>query len=427
VLEELKDFEDRKNDILYIINKREKEIFRRKYLEEKKRLDGRAFCDIREITCEVGLLPRTHGSSLFTRGETQSLVVTTLGTKMDEKIMDELEGEYKKSYMLHYNFPPFSVGEIRAYRGPGRREIGHGLLAERAILPIIPGEEEFPYTIRIVSDILESNGSSSMATVCGGTLSLMDAGIPIKSPVAGIAMGLITGGAGKEIILSDIIGAEDHLGDMDFKVTGTKEGITAFQLDTKTTGLGIELLEKALEQAKQGRIFILDVMSKTLEYPREDLSVYAPRIITLTVNKDKIRDVIGPQGKMIKKITEETGAVIDIEDSGKITIASVDPSKGERALEIIKSLTDEVEVGKIYKGEVKKITSFGAFVEVLPGHEGLIHISQIDFYRVKRVEDVLKEGDKVMVKVIGIDNQGRINLSRKEALKEDKKTLQRTQ
>jgi polyribonucleotide nucleotidyltransferase len=393
----------------------EKGELRRMILEEGKRSDGRGVEDIREITCKVGVLPRTHGSALFTRGQTQSIVVTTMGTSRDEQRVEELEGESWKSYMLHYNFPPFSVGEVRPIRGPGRREIGHGVLAERAIAPVIPSDEVFPYTLRIVSEILESNGSSSMATVCGGILSLMDAGVPIKAPVAGIAMGLIKEGD-KVAILTDILGIEDHLGDMDFKVTGTRAGITAWQMDVKIGGIGIDLMEECLERARKGRLFVLDAMEATINKPRSEISQYAPRVLVLQINPDKIRDVIGPGGRVIKKITEETGAQIDIEDTGVVKISSVDAVGGERAAQIVRDITEDPEIGKLYHGKVKKVVNFGAFVEILPNKDGLLHISEIDNKRVARVEDVLNEGDQVDVKVIGIDREGKIKLSRKAVL-----------
>ena len=379
------------------------------------RADSRGLKDIRPITCEIAVLPRTHGSALFTRGETESLSATTLGTRSDEQKIEGLEGESTKSYMLHYNFPPFSVGEVKPVRGPGRREIGHGALAERAISPVIPVDSIFPYTVRVVSDILESNGSSSMATVCGATLSLMDAGVPIKTTVAGIAMGLVIEGE-KHAILSDILGVEDHLGDMDFKVAGSRQGITALQLDIKVSGLTVDLLREALNQAREGRIFILDVMEKTISQPRSELSPYAPRIIQITIPKDKIGAVIGPGGKMIRKITEETGAKIDIEDDGTVVIASVGGEGGEKARDFILHLVEEPEVGKVYKGIVKRLMNFGCFVEFLPGQEGLVHVSQLDVKHVGKVEDVVKEGDEIMVKLVEIDDMGRNNLSRKAVL-----------
>jgi len=400
----------------------EQEDVRGKILREERRTDGRGLTDIRPISCEVGVLPRTHGSALFTRGQTQSLAVTTLGTASDEQVVDDLEGETSKSYMLHYNFPPFSVGEVRPFRGPSRREVGHGALAERAIESVIPKEEAFPYTIRIVSDILESNGSSSMATVCGAALSLMDAGVPVKALVSGIAMGMIKEGD-RRLILSDILGVEDHLGDMDLKVAGTREGVTALQLDLKVPGLETETMRRALEQAKAGRLHVLDVMEQTIAKPRPELSPYAPRIIMLTISKDKIGDLIGPGGKMIRKIIELTNTKIEVEDDGTVVIASVDQEAGERALQMVREVTEEAEVGKVYTGKVKKITSFGAFVEILPGQDGLVHISQLAHHRVAKVEDVLKEGDEVVVKVIGIDENGKVKLSRKAVLdrgKEDR-------
>ncbi|AHF09630.1 MULTISPECIES: polyribonucleotide nucleotidyltransferase [Dehalobacter] len=396
-------------------------IIRKLITHEHIRPDGRALDEIRPITIEVGRLPRTHGTGLFTRGQTQVLTVATLGAAGDEQIIDGLGLEDSKRYMHHYNFPAFSVGEVRPNRGPGRREIGHGALAERALLPMIPPESEFPYTLRLVSEVLESNGSSSMASVCGSTLALMDAGVPIKAPVAGIAMGLI-----KEedhfAILTDIQGLEDHDGDMDFKVAGTAEGITALQMDIKIKGVNREILAQALAQAKAGRMFILDKMLQVLPQPRPNLSPFAPRIITFTIHPDKIRDVIGPGGKIIKKIVEETKVKIDIEDDGQVFIAAVDGEAGDKAAEIIRSLTRDIEVGKIYKGKVVRIMDFGAFVEVipgvlgLPGKDGLVHISQLDVNRVNKVEDVVKLGDEIIVKATGIDKQGRLNLSRKEAL-----------
>lgn len=384
-------------------------------LERKVRADGRGPADIRPITCETGVLPRTHGSALFTRGETQSLVVVTLGTTEDEQRIDALEGEYFRRFMLHYNFPPFSVGEARPLRSPGRREVGHGKLAERALMPIIPSKDAFPYTIRIVSDILESNGSSSMATVCGGTLALMDAGVPIKEPVAGIAMGLIKEGD-RVLILSDILGLEDHLGDMDFKVTGTKDGVTALQMDIKIGGLSTELMRQALEQARVGRLHILEKMVESLSQPRAELAPHAPRIYTLQIKPDKIRDVIGPGGKVIRGIIAECGVKINVEDSGLVTIAAVDGPSAQKAIDMIQRLTEEVEVGKTYLGTVRKIVEFGAFVEILPNVDGLVHISQLAHHRVKSVSDELAEGDQVLVKVLEIDKQGKIRLSRKEAL-----------
>jgi polyribonucleotide nucleotidyltransferase len=388
----------------------------RSMIAEGKRVDGRGHSDVRQITCEVGILPRTHSSALFTRGQTQALVVTTLGTSQDEQIVDDLSLMTRRSFMLHYNFPPFSTGETRFMLSPGRREIGHGALAHRAILPVLPEKENFPYTIRIVSDILESNGSSSMATVCGATLSLMDAGVPIKAPVAGIAMGLVREGD-DFFILSDILGMEDHYGDMDFKVAGTREGITSLQMDLKVQGLTREVLARALAQAKEGRLHILDRMAEAIAEPRDDISVYAPRILTIKIKVDKIRDIIGPGGKTIRSIVERTGAKIEVKDDGTVLIASVDEGSSRQAMEIINELTQEPEVGKIYQGTVKKVLDFGAFVEIFAGTEGLVHISQLAEYRVKDIYDEVSEGDEMAVKVLDIDRDGKIKLSRKEAAK----------
>jgi polyribonucleotide nucleotidyltransferase len=393
-------------------------VMRGAIVTEGRRIDGRGLKEIRAITGEVGLLPRTHGSALFTRGETQALVVATLGTSSDEQKIDALIGEQYKKFMLHYNFPPYSVGEAKFLRGPGRREIGHGALAERALAAVLPKEETFPYTIRVVSEILESNGSSSMATVCGGTLALMDAGVPIKAPVAGIAMGLIKEGDAVRI-LSDILGDEDHLGDMDFKVAGTAEGITALQMDIKIGRVTRDIMKEALYQARDGRLHILAAMTDTLANPRTDMSVHAPRIVTLKIRPDKIRDVIGPGGKVIRGIIEETGVKIDVEDDGTVLVASSDGTAMQRAIDLIKGITAEAEVGRVYKGTVRKIVDFGAFVEILPGTDGLLHISQIGPGRVNRVSDVLKEGDEIMVKVLEVDKQGKIRLSRKEAMQSE--------
>ncbi len=393
------------------------EILREEVLQQGKRLDGRSFDEIRPITCEVGFLPRTHGSALFTRGETQALVTATLGTSADAQILDWLEGEDQKRFMLHYNFPPFSVGEVKFLRGPGRREIGHGALAEKALLSMMPSDTEFPYTVRLVSDILESNGSSSMASICGGSLALMDGGIPVKSAVAGIAMGLVKGND-QFVILSDIAGAEDHHGDMDFKVAGTPKGITALQLDIKIDGVTEDILKKAFEQARKGLLFILDTMNKTISEPRKSISSFAPRIFTITIPKDKIGEVIGPGGKMIRSIIERTGAKIEIDDDGKVDIASVDESSAKKAIDIINEITAEAERGKIYVGKVKRVVNFGAFVEILPGIEGLLHISEIADYRIRDVNQELHEGDEILVKVIDIDGQDRIKLSRKAALRD---------
>jgi polyribonucleotide nucleotidyltransferase len=407
------EFPDRAQAVRHLCEEVTSRVMRGAIVTEGRRVDGRGLKEVRPITCEVGVLPRTHGSALFTRGETQALAVATLGTSSDEQKIDALIGEYYKRFMLHYNFPPFSVGEVKFLRSPGRREIGHGALAERALQAVLPSEEEFPYTIRVVSEILESNGSSSMATVCGGTLSLMDAGVPIKAPVAGIAMGLIKEGDTVRI-LSDILGDEDHLGDMDFKVAGTAEGITALQMDIKIGRVTREIMREALYQAREGRLHILKAMTAVLAHPRTDISAHAPRIVTLKIRVDKIRDVIGPGGKVIRSIIEETGVKIDVEDDGTVLIASTDGNSMQRAIELIQGITAEAEVGKVYKGIVKKIVDFGAFVEILPGTDGLLHISQIGPGRVNRVSDVFKEGDEVMVKVLEVDRQGKIRLSRKD-------------
>jgi polyribonucleotide nucleotidyltransferase len=395
-----------------------KNTIRSNIIEKGLRVDGRKPEDIREIYCKVGILPRVHGSAVFTRGETQALVATTLGTSEDEQKIDSLEGEAFKTFMLHYNFLPFSVGEVKPLRGPGRREIGHGYLAERALTYVIPSKEEFPYTIRVVSDILESNGSSSMATVCGATLSLMDAGVPIKSPVAGVAMGLIQE-KDKTVILTDILGMEDHYGDMDFKVAGTSKGITAFQMDVKISGISYDLFQLALEQARLARLKILEKMLEVISEPRKELSPFAPRIYKLSVKPEKIRDIIGVGGKVIKGIIEETGVKIDIQDKeGIVKIASTNEASAKRAIEIIKGITQEAEVGKIYMGKVTRIVDFGAFIEIFPGVEGLLHISQIADKRIQKISDVLKIGEQVPVKVLEIDELGRPRLSRKEAIKE---------
>ncbi|MCL2760550.1 MAG: polyribonucleotide nucleotidyltransferase [Desulfuromonadales bacterium] len=412
------DYEGRGKEIKSFIGDFEYEIVRGYITKDGERIDGRDTKTIRPITTEVSLLPRVHGSALFTRGETQALVTSTLGTSVDEQRIDSLYGETKKRFILHYNFPPFSVGETSFRLGPGRREIGHGALAERALERVMPNYDEFPYTVRIVSDIMESNGSSSMASVCGGSLSLMDAGVPIKAPVAGIAMGLIKEGD-NVAILSDILGDEDHLGDMDFKVAGTANGVTALQMDIKITGVSKEIMKSALTQAREGRLHILGKMAESLSESRADLSTYAPRIITINVKVDKIRDVIGTGGKNIRNITETTGVVVDIEDTGRINIASNDKAACDMAIKMIRDLTAEAEEGKLYMGTVKKIMDFGAFVEIFPGTDGLIHISELDTTRVKNVSDILKEGDQVLVKCIGIDKQGKIKLSRKEALGAD--------
>ena len=393
-------------------------IFREQVINDKRRPDGRAFDQIREIWCEVGVLPRTHGSAIFTRGETQALVTTTLGTSDDMQRLEVFEGEAKKRFMLHYNFPPFSVGEVAFLRGAGRREIGHGALAERALSAALPTEENWPYAMRVVSDILESNGSSSMASVCGASLSLMDAGVPLKSPVAGVAMGLVKEGE-KYAILTDIAGAEDHYGDMDFKVAGTKDGITALQMDIKVGGITAQIMREALSQAQRGRLFILDKMNEALAGHREKVSTFAPRIYTLQIPVDKIRDVIGPGGKMIRSIIEQTGVKIDVEDSGKVNVASNDEASANKALEIIRNLTATAEIGKTYLGTVSRLADFGAFVEILPGTDGLLHISEVAEHRIKDVRDELKEGDQVLVKVLAVEGN-RIRLSRKAILKEQR-------
>jgi polyribonucleotide nucleotidyltransferase len=397
-----------------VIGDIEKREMRAMVLEKRKRVDGRGYADIRNVTCEVGVLPRAHGSALFTRGETQSLVSVTLGTTHDEQMMDTIEGESWKRYMLHYNFPNFSVGEVGPFRGPGRREIGHGALAERAIRPMIPEKDEFPYTIRIVSEILESNGSSSMASVCGGSLALMDGGIPVPKAVAGIAMGLVVEDS-EVAILSDILGAEDHLGDMDFKVTGTADGITAFQMDTKIGGISDEIMLNALKQARDGRLHILGIMNEALSTPRADISPFAPKITTITIPVDKIREIIGPGGKVVKGIQEESGATIEIEDDGTVRVIAVNSESAEIAIERIKQITAEPEVGAIYEGEVKSIQPFGAFVEIIPGKDGLLHISEITHHRLEKVEDELKLGDIVKVKVLEV-NDGKVRLSRRALL-----------
>jgi polyribonucleotide nucleotidyltransferase len=396
----------------------ERKKIREYIINNNQRIDGRGFSDIRPISCEVGILPRTHGSCLFSRGQTQSLAVTTLGTGEDRQLIEALEGETYKTFMLHYSFPPFSVGETAPIRGPGRREIGHGALAERAILPVMPKKEDFPYTIRVVSEILESNGSSSMATVCAASLSLMDAGVPIREPVAGIALGLIKE-KDKMILLTDITGLEDHIGDMDFKVAGTKRGITAVQLDLKIENVDIEFLNKALEQAKEARLFVLDKMREVLSSARPQVSIYAPRIERLKIEPDKIGELIGPGGRTIKKIINSTGVTIDIGEDGEILVAGYDLENFKKAIEMIEAATTDIEIGKIYTAKVKRLAPYGAFCEVFPEREGLIHISELADYFVRNVEDVVKIGDEIKVKVIGIDELGRLNLSRKQALREN--------
>jgi len=411
----LPDFEDQEKAIRSAVHDVEKVEMRRCILEDGVRADGRRSDEIRPITIETGVLPRTHGSALFTRGETQALAVATLGTSKDEQRMDTLGGEYTKRFMLHYNFPPFSVNEVSPIRGTGRREIGHGALAERALLPVIPGDSEFPYTMRLVSDITESNGSSSMASVCGGSLALMDAGVPVRDAVAGIAMGAVIDGS-RSVVLSDILGVEDHLGDMDFKVTGTMKGITAFQMDIKVSGISRQFMRQALEQARKGREHILGKMRQALETARAELSPYAPKITQLKIPVDKIRDLIGPGGKVIRGITAESGASIDVDDDGTVKIAAVDQASGDKALQMIRDIVAEPELDAVYDGLVRRITDFGAFVQILPNKDGLLHISEIAHQRIDRVTDVLQEGDTVRVKVIGIDPEGKVRLSHKVLL-----------
>jgi len=410
-------FEGKDKDVKTALEDLKYEHMRRMITHDGQRIGGRDTKTIRKISCEVGILPRAHGSALFTRGETQSLVTTTLGTSEDEQRMESLKGQSFRKFMLHYNFPPYSVGEVKPLRGAGRREIGHGVLAERALRAMLPPDDKFPYTIRVVSDILESNGSSSMATVCGGTLALMDAGVPISAPVAGIAMGLIKE-QDRIAILSDILGDEDHLGDMDFKVCGTAKGITSIQMDIKITGVDRQILTSALNQAREGRLHILGEMAKAIEKPRADISKYAPKITTIRIPVSRIKDVIGPGGKVIKDIIARTGASIDIQDDGQVAIASPNSEGVEQAIKMIRALTQEAEVGKTYLGTVRRIMEFGAFVEIFPGTDGLVHISDLANTRVKKVEDVLKEGDEVLVKVVSVDRSGKIRLSRKEALAE---------
>ncbi|HGE69671.1 TPA: polyribonucleotide nucleotidyltransferase [Candidatus Poribacteria bacterium] len=404
----------------FVMTKIEKEEMRRSILTEGKRIDGRGLKDIRPITCEVGVLPRTHGSALFTRGQTQALCVTTLGISSDEEEIKDLEGKKTKRFMLHYNFPPFSVGEVAPIRGPGRREIGHGALAERALTPVMPDEDEFPYAVRVVAEILESNASSSMASVCGATLALMDAGVPIKAPVAGVGIGLVKEGD-QFAILTDMIGVEDALGDMDFKIAGTKDGITAIQMDIKISGVSREIMELAMIQAKEARAFIIDKMLEAIPEPRPEISIYAPRIISLKIPVDKIKDVIGPGGRVIKKMQDELGVQIEIENDGTVQIASTDKEAADKAISTIRSLTEEPEIGKIYTGKVTSVTDYGAFVEIFAGREGLLHISELNDGYVRKVEDVLSEGDEVVVKLIDIDKFGRLNLSRKAVISETKK------
>src|SRR5213596_2637488 len=410
----------RKLEAKQIFKDLKEKVLREEVLTHGVRLDGRKFDEIRPIWIETGVLPRTHGSTVFTRGETQALVTCTLGTAEDAQKIESFEGEAWKSFMLHYNFPPFSVGEVAFLRGPGRREVGHGALAERALTPMIPEEEQFPYTIRVVSDILESNGSSSMASVCGGSLAMMDAGVPLKAPVAGIAMGLVMDEqSGKYAVLSDIAGAEDHYGDMDFKVAGTSDGITALQMDIKVGGITTAVMRAALDQARRGRLHILDKMREALPASRRNISAYAPRIVTIRIPVDKIRDVIGPGGKMIRSIIERTGVKIDVEDDGRVNVASADETSAQKAISIIQELTATPELNKTYLGKIQRITDFGAFVEIMPGTDGLLHVSEIANHRVKDVRDELKEGEQLMVKVINIDPTGKIRLSRKALLQSE--------
>jgi polyribonucleotide nucleotidyltransferase len=412
--------EDRRKEAAGYFTLIREKIFREAVLKQRRRPDGRAFDQVRTITCQVGILPRAHGSALFTRGETQALVAATLGTKEDVQRLDLLsEEDAKKKFMLHYNFPPFSVGEVKFLRGPGRREIGHGFLAERALVAVMPGEETFPYTVRVVSDILESNGSSSMASVCGGSLALMDAGVPVSAQVGGIAMGLVMGEDGNYAILTDIAGAEDHYGDMDFKVAGTRKGITSLQMDIKVGGVTQQIMAEALAQAKQGRLHILDIMDQSIAQPRESISPYAPRIFTLTIARDKIGDLIGPGGKMIRSIIEATGVKIDVNDDGKVNVFAVDGDSAARAIQMIQDVTAVPEIGKTYLGKVVRIAEFGAFVEIFPGTDGLLHVSEIAEQRIRSVRDELKEGDQVMVKVINIEGN-KIRLSRKAVLREQR-------
>ena len=411
---------EKKADAKAIFKELKEKVLREEVLTHGVRLDGRKFDEVRAIWIETGVLPRTHGSAVFTRGETQALVNCTLGTADDAQKIESFEGETWKSFMLHYNFPPFSVGEVGRMTGPGRREIGHGALAERSLTPMMPAEENFPYTVRIVSDILESNGSSSMASVCGGSLAMMDAGVPIKHAVAGIAMGLVMDEkSGKYAVLSDIAGAEDHYGDMDFKVAGTSDGITALQMDIKVGGITTEVMRKALDQARRGRLHILDKMKEALGASRQNISLFAPRIVTIRIPVDKIRDVIGPGGKMIRSIIERTGVKIDVEDDGRVNVASADGASAQKAISIIQELTATPELNKTYMGKVQRITDFGAFIEIMPGTDGLLHVSEIANHRVKDVRDELKEGEQLLVKVINIDPTGKIRLSRKVLLQEE--------
>ena len=411
--------EAQKADAKHVFAELKEHVMRDEAIDRGRRLDGRKMDEIRPIWMEIGVLPRTHGSAVFTRGETQALVTATLGTDDDAQKIETVEGETWRRFMLHYNFPPFSVGEVQFLRGAGRREIGHGALAERALLPMMPAEADFPYTVRVVSDILESNGSSSMASVCGGSLAMMDAGVPLKAPVAGVAMGLVMNETtGKYAVLTDIAGAEDHYGDMDFKVTGTRAGITALQMDIKVAGLTMDIMRTALAQAKKGRFEILDMMHASIAAPRGDISVHAPRIVTIRIPTEKIRDIIGPGGKMIRSIVERTGVKIDVEDDGRVNIASSDNEASAKAIAIIQELTATPEVDKTYLGRVERITDFGAFIDIMPGCDGLLHVSEMANYRVNDVRDELREGEQVEVKVVNIDPSGKVRLSRKAILKE---------
>ncbi len=411
------EYPEEKSEIGGLIHDLEKKMVRKMMLEEGKRIDGRSFSDVRAIECLVGVLPRVHGSALFTRGETQGMVLTTLGTGGDDQRMETIYGEVTRSFILHYNFPPYSVGEAKRLGGPGRREIGHGALARRSLLPVMPGKDDFEYTVRVVSEILESNGSSSMASVCGGSLSLMDAGVPIKGAVAGVAMGLISDGE-KMVVLTDIIGDEDHYGDMDFKVAGTKEGITALQMDIKIDGVTKEVMQKALAQAKDARFHILDKMNEALMKPRVEVSPYAPVITSIQIKPEKVRALIGPGGKVIREISSVTESRVDVDDAGKVVIGSPDKEKAKMAYDMVKKIVQDAEVGKLYMGKVVKIMDFGAFVQIFPGTDGLVHISQLDKERVNKVTDILHEGDEVLVKVLDVDKNGKISLSRKAALGE---------
>jgi polyribonucleotide nucleotidyltransferase len=409
---------DRRSTIKDAIHDIERETVREMILKDGRRIDGRSFSEVRPIDCVVGILPRVHGSALFTRGETQAMVLATLGTEFDEQKIESIYGDHFRSFILHYNFPPYSVGEAKRLGGPGRREIGHGALARRALIPVMPNKDEFTYCTRVVSEIMESNGSSSMASVCGASLSLMDAGVPIKEPVAGVAMGLVSDNT-NVAVLTDIIGDEDHYGDMDFKVAGTRDGITALQMDIKMEGITRDILGKALEQAREARLFILDKMSAAIPRPRTQVSQYAPVVIRMEIKTEKIRSLIGPGGKTIKQITADSGARVEVDDDGNVVIAAADQESADAAVEMINEIVKEAEIGKLYMGKVRKIMDFGAFVEILPGTDGLVHISQLDRGRVEKVTDVLKEGDEVLVKVLDVDDHGKIRLSRKAALGEN--------